>query len=305
MKYLLGLNGEPIEDRVSSTFCGVGMIRGEYLCKKLGEYITRSDTQDYIQNYLKHVAALFHPDPVWYRTIEMVAEEINILDGCDEIIDQTNSIKSPLLGYRGIRRGMRLKETFKLELRIVSEVAREHRNIHVLIPFVYDVSEIAFARSCLDEVGFHNNIGMMAEIPSAIVLLDEFIGCGVQHVVVGLNDLTSLVLGSHRACSTYSLLHPAVRYFVEHARAVTKRYGIPLALAGYLSDEVMDYAVDVGCDYIVVHYDAIPQLFGAEFSDLPGLGDFRELKQRIRKCVRTRAIETAVSELKRFHGHDS
>ena len=39
---------------------------------------------------------------------------------------------------------------------------------------------------------------MMVEVPSNVLLLDEFIDCGIDGVSIGSNDLTQLTLGIDR-----------------------------------------------------------------------------------------------------------
>ena len=60
---------------------------------------------------------------------------------------------------------------------------------------------------------------MMVEIPSNVILLDEFLDEGIDGVSVGTNDLTMLTLGVDRdnesVAHLYKETDPAVVYLLE------------------------------------------------------------------------------------------
>lgn len=295
MKYRLGLSAENIHERVSPLFEGVGLLRGEYLCRKINKYVTIPECSDYISRYIKRIATLFSPDPVWYRLIEMEVEEINILDGVDRIIEEKNTI----LGFRGVRRSKLYKDTFLLELKAITEVALEHPNVHVLIPYIYDPSELVFVKDCLNEVGFRNQVGIMAEIPSTILCLEDFLKLGIDNVTVGMNDLSSLVLGAYRGSGLDNFLHPAVKTLLIHAREVTRQHSVPLSVAGYIDRELIKFVEDLDYDYAVLHYSKLGELLGAEFSSLPHQEDLQQIKLKTRELMRKRHERIAVEKWKK------
>ena len=49
----LGLNCEKVSKKLSSDFAGVGLIRSEYLCRNIEEYVTLKSCRDYIYNYVE------------------------------------------------------------------------------------------------------------------------------------------------------------------------------------------------------------------------------------------------------------
>ena len=72
-----------------------------------------------------------------------------------------------------------------------------------MIPFVRTVNELVHTKSLLEQYGLRRGdngfkLWMMAEVPSNVILLEEFIKVGIDGVSIGSNDLTQLVLGVDR-----------------------------------------------------------------------------------------------------------
>jgi phosphoenolpyruvate synthase/pyruvate phosphate dikinase len=275
MKLFLGLNGEPIVDRVSSRFAGVGLIRGEYLCRQAGSYITDPKCQQLLATYVARVADLFAPDPVWYRFIEMESSEINLLPGADRLVEE----KTTMLGLRGVRRGLRYRDTFGTEAEVITSVAASRRNLHALVPFIHDPTELESVQTMLSGLGFRN--------------LRDFLSLGVANVTVGLNDLTSLTLGAYRGSGYDDPMHPAVRRLLAIAREATAGREVLLAAAGYLSPAMIDVCEGLGYDAAVVHYSKLPEVLGDSFAMLPGRLDLDAIKRDVRTRVGARARRAA------------
>lgn len=275
MKYKLSLGGEKILDRVSPIFTGIAMIRGEYLCKQKRQYITMPALQEYIYGYIANIAQVFAPDDVWYRTIELTAERINELEGVDHRFNE----RQPDLGLRGIRRGARHPETFLKELKLISTLSKNYTNVHLLIPFIHDIKELHVVKRLLEEVDYKNKIGIMAEIPSTILCLEEFCELGINNITMGINDLTTFTLGASRNSDIYNKTHPAVIKLMERAVEIGFKYGIETGLAGYLNQEIHDIAKEMHFNFLAVHYHEIPLLFGEKFADLPEVDIFYKIKR--------------------------
>ena len=287
MKFLLGLNGEPITSRVSRLFGGVGLIRGEYICRRENAYVTLERCQVAIQDYCEAISKLFAPDPVWYRFVEMESSEVNLLPGMDYHVDE----KTTMLGLRGVRRAMRYPAAFEMEAAIVVTVARRWPNLNVLVPFVSDVREFEFVNNSLARLGFPNRVGMMAEIPSAIMELDNYLLAGLSNVTIGINDLTSLTLGAERRSANYNPLHPAVLKLVRIALETAGTHGAVAAVAGHLTRDLIEALHAIGCDNVVLHYSNLPELAENEFRDLPHVLDLNRMMEDIRRRVAASLLE--------------
>jgi pyruvate,water dikinase len=185
---------------------GVGLLRAEFMIAQIGEHpsymLAQGRGEEFTQKLaegLTTFAKAFHPRPVVYRTTDFKTNEYRNLKGGEEYEEQE---ENPMLGYRGCSRYLKDIETFKLELEAIKRVRKKYDNLWVMIPFVRTVEEMAGAKRVLEEQDLRQNenskLWMMAEVPSNVFLLDEFIDVGIDGISIGSNDLTQLVLGVDR-----------------------------------------------------------------------------------------------------------
>lgn len=274
MKYRLGLTAEPIENTIDARLEGVGLIKSEYLCKYIDAYITLKTCQKFFQEYLSNLCDVFYPHEVWYRTIELSTPELNILKGVDYILEETDS----LLGLRGIRRSIKFLQTFETELNVVTEVAQKHPNLHIFFPFINDPKELKTSIRVLKKVNFPNKYGIMAEIPSAILLLENFIDLGVTNITVGTNDLTTMLLGTNRN-EYHDNTHPAVIKLIEMALNIGKKRNIPITVAGKVNKKLEKICKSLDVDYFIVNYELLEKVLDIPKYKLTHLNLQQELKQ--------------------------
>ena len=293
MQYRLSIAGEAVPTGLAARVDGVGLLRSEYLLRGRNQHITVRETQDQVQKYLESIASQFFPKPVWYRCIDLWSDEANSLDGNDLELDEPN----PLVGCRGLRRAMRNPETFLIELSVLTEVAQSWPNLHVLFPFVGDVEEFKRGLHYLEAVKWTNRIGAMLEIPSAIVGAVGFVQAGASNLLIGLNDLTSLMLGAERGHD--DKLHHAVWWCVEHVRDQVGS-AAEWGLGGNLDSAILARAKEKNVPYATVHYFQAPDLLDVPADDLPDLDWVRSTKVKTRKRIkdyRIRKLTTERSEM--------
>jgi phosphoenolpyruvate synthase/pyruvate phosphate dikinase len=275
MELRLSLSDEPVSAELAARFTAVGLLRGEYIMRHAGQYITVPACQQRIQSYVEAIARVFHPRPVWYRTSELWSDEANGLDGNDvEIIE-----RNPVLGIRGIRRGLQTKATFELELRTIAEVARSWSNLHILFPFVKDAAEFSQGADLLAAIGWPNRIGSMLEIPSAVLQAEKFVAAGATNLLVGLNDLSCLLLGAGRDEKE----HEAVWWCIDHVRRALR--GVEWGIAGNLSPEVARLAREHDVPYVSVHYNDLPSVCDIDARELPALGQLQAIKADTKRRI--------------------
>lgn len=261
MKYMLGLNSEKLEknDKVFSQFDGVGMIRGENLCIEQMKYFTRSDFQEYVIQYLDMVAKQFYGKPVWYRTIDLVPHQINVLEGADEIFSENQY----LIGTRGIRRNLRGKEAFLNELNCFTKASRKNSNLGIIVSFVSKVEEMEIVINLLrNKFKYDGKIGMMVETPAAVIKLEEFNNLGIDNYTLGLNDLTTLILGADRKKKEYyDMTDKAIIDVIKYSTEKIHSFGKEITVAGYLDKEIVEICEKIGVDNCNIHYNLIPKIF--------------------------------------------
>jgi len=280
LNYFLGLNSEPIKEIPDPVLSGVGLIRGEYLCRYLEEYVTENSCQIYISSYLSEIAGTFDPFEVWYRTTEFSSEEINVLKGADHKVMEPQS----LFGERGVRRSLKYKEVFEIELGIVSQLSKTYGNLNIIFPFVTDARDLEECLSLLSKSGFNNKYGVMLEIPSALNFIEDFISLGVSNITIGLNDLTTFMLGVRRGAPGYDMNHKAIYAFISKAaNTINKR--VPLSVAGYLNEEVVGNCESLGVDNVIIHYSDLNRVLHIPAEKLEYSDRLKDIKRLTKKRI--------------------
>ena len=276
-KLYVNLAEPEIADRVAQRDVdGVGLLRAEFIIARLGEhprnFINTGRQDEYVRRLsegMRKIASAFDPRPVIYRATDFKTNEYANLTGGDLYEpDEEN----PMIGYRGAARYIREPDLFELELRALEYVREDHPNLHLMIPFVRTPDEMAHVVKQVDDYGLERNAGepggfqlwMMVEVPSNVILLDEFIDCGIDGVSIGSNDLTQLTLGidrdSERFADSFDERNPAVLKSIEQVITTAKRRGITVSVCGQGPSEHPDLAqrlVDWGITSISVTPDVI------------------------------------------------
>jgi len=266
----------------------------------------QSELIDLMVQRLTQFAAAFAPKPVFYRSLDLglfnssyqektLSEEIeqlplnyssdrgdlssqNIhpqnLDRELNFSHQTNSYH-PILGQHGTFSYMLEPSLLDLEINILSEVDKlGYSNVHLILPFVRSVEEFQFCRSRIEakwnDKPNHFQIWIMAEVPSVLFLLPEYVKAGVQGIAIGTNDLTQLLLGIDREKeeikSVFNARHPAVMRAIKQLISQAKIAGIPCSICGdapVLYPEIIDDLIRWGITSISVNVNAVEQTYQA------------------------------------------
>ena len=81
----------------------------------------------------------------------------------------------------------------------------------------------------------------MVEIPSNVIMLEEFIELGIDGVSIGTNDLTMLTLGvdrdNEKVANAYNELDPAVLWSLERIVTTCKKHSITCSICGQAPSE--------------------------------------------------------------------
>ncbi len=122
------------------------------------------------------------------------------------------------------------------------------------------MDELRNAKRIIRDVGFRNRIGMMAEIPAAILTLEDFCEEGTDFITAGLNDLTSFTLATPRDSPMYDRTHPAVEKLLERVVDVGRRRGVETVLGGDINTRMNEMGKKLGFDSITVFVKDIPNV---------------------------------------------
>jgi pyruvate,water dikinase len=173
-----------------------------------------------------------------------------------------------MIGYRGCFRYTQEPDLFTLELRALAEVRKQYDNLHLMIPFVRTVHELATCLRLVDASPLGADAGLerwiMAEVPSVIYRLPEYAALGISGVSIGSNDLTQLMLGVDRDSALfgagYDERDPAVLEAIKTIITECRRLGLTCSICGQAPSVHPEYAarlVEWGIDSISVNVDAI------------------------------------------------
>lgn len=272
--------GEPdvIDKYVDLPFDGIGLMRIEFILTDwIGYhplYLLETGKADFFVQKLAEgiakVASAIYPRPVVVRFSDFKTNEYRGLRGGEKYEPEE---RNPMIGWRGVSRYIHpaYEKAFRLEVQAIRKVRDEMglKNVWVMLPFVRTTWEVEKVLDIMAEEGLERGkdfkVWIMAEVPSVVLLADEFAKL-VDGFSIGSNDLTQLVLGVDRD----SQLLAGMGYFDERDPAVLNaikmlidaahRHGRTVSICGQAPSvypEIVEFLVANGIDSISVNPDAV------------------------------------------------
>ncbi len=224
---------------------GVGLLRAEFMMSGIGIHPKKAIHDGKNIEYTNRLAdglfsftKSFYPRPVIYRASDFKTNEYRNLIGGEAYEPQESN---PMLGYRGSFRYVSDPDVFNLELEAIKKIRKFGlTNLHLMVPFVRNVQELVQVRKIVAKAGLFRDpdfkFYMMAEIPSNVILLEDFIKVGIDGISIGSNDLTMLILGTDRDNETvakdYSELDPAVLWALKRLITTARKHKISAGICG-------------------------------------------------------------------------
>ncbi|MDX2100397.1 MAG: putative PEP-binding protein [Leptolyngbyaceae cyanobacterium bins.59] len=254
---------------------GVGLLRSELLLLEVLDGIhplqwiaegRQSKLVKRLTELLHQIATTFQPRPVFYRSLDLRSHEFQHLQG-----SPPPSSRDSALGIRGTFSYVLDPTLFDLELATLMHLYQSRvSNLNLLLPFVRTVEEFRFCRQRAEHIGLtlypQFQIWMMAEVPSVLFLVPEYVQAGVQGFSIGTNDFTQLLLGVDRdeaqMADHFNALHPAVVRAITHLIDLANQAGIPCSICGQAPvqyPDLIDILVHHGIHSISVETSAIEQ----------------------------------------------
>ena len=276
-KVYMNLGDPELAEKYSSLPCdGIGLMREEFIWTTYIHehplYLIKTGhpekVVDQLAEGMRQVCQAMAPRPVTLRFSDFKSSEYRDLKGGDEFEPYE---PSALLGWRGASRYYDPKyiEAFKLECQAVVKVREEFglKNLNVMIPFCRNVEECEKVVAIMAGEGLQPGkdfkVWLMAEIPSNIILADQF-NKYVDGYSIGSNDLTMLVLGCDRDNDTVSHIYDernlAVRRAVRHLIEVAHSEGKTVSICGQAPSvypEFCEFLIKSGIDSISVNPDTV------------------------------------------------
>ena len=253
---------------------GVGLMRAEFIITGIGEHpmamIKQGRSKEYVAKLSEGIATIaseFAPRPVVYRATDFKSNEYKNLKG-GENFEQEES--NPMIGFRGASRYIRQREEFALELEAIKQVREKKnlKNLWLMIPFVRTLDELVSVKELIRESGLEQGpdfkLWIMCEVPSTVILMDEFCQLGIDGVSIGSNDLTQLTLGIDRdntvLASDFDERDPAVIQSIEHVARTCREYNVTCSICGQAASdypEVVEALVRAGATSVSVSADRV------------------------------------------------
>ncbi|MCC5646883.1 phosphoenolpyruvate synthase [Nostoc sp. CHAB 5824] len=266
-----------IEQVQSFPVDGVGLLRSELMVLNIlsgqhpNSWILGGRQAELLERWSEQImqfARAFAPRPVFYRSLDWPQD-------LPSLSDNLQSSPQSMLGERGTFSYLQNPAVFELELKALASVQQAgYSNVNLLLPFVRTVEEFVFCRrkveqALLTEVS-QFQLWMMAEVPSVLFLLPEYVKAGADGISIGTNDLTQLLLGvdreQGRLAKVFNERHPAVMSAIAQLIQMAKSAGIPCSICGQapaLYPEIIDKLVEWGITSISVEPEAVERTYQA------------------------------------------
>lgn len=261
---------------------GVGLLRSELMTVELLENEhplmglrqgRESELIELMVDRLSQFASAFSPRPVFYRSLDLLP--LNPLNETSSIYDNSGDIFNPILGLHGTFSYMLDSAFFDLEIKVLKRLYElGYNNVHLILPFVRSLEEFVFCRGRIEDIWKGKpssfEIWIMAEVPSVLFLLPEYVEAGVRGISIGTNDLTQLLFGANREQEQMATAlppsHPAVMRAIKQLISMANTAGIPCCICGdapALYPQIIDDLVRWGITSISVNPNAVEQTYRA------------------------------------------
>jgi pyruvate,water dikinase len=242
-------------------------------------YVYKDKKDYYVDNLalgIAKIAATFFPREVIIRFSDFKTNEYRTLIGGDLYEPHE---ENPMLGWRGASRyyDPKFKTAFGLECKAMKKVREDmgFTNVVPMIPFCRTPEEGKQVIEVMKEHGLDRandkslKVYVMCEIPSNILLADEFLGI-FDGMSIGSNDLTQLTLGLDRDSGIVTHIanenNPAVKKLIAEIIHKCKEKNKYIGICGQAPSDYPDFAkflVEEGIESMSLNPDTVIKIIMA------------------------------------------
>ncbi|KAA5606264.1 phosphoenolpyruvate--protein phosphotransferase [Roseospira marina] len=270
---------------------GVGLLRTEFL------FVNRdaAPTEDEQAEAYTAMVQAMNGLPMILRTLDV---------GGDKAIPYLSmpAEQNPFLGERGIRFCFAHEDLFRTQLRAMFR-ASARGPVRIMFPMIALLEELHRARAIAEAVRLEIGagpveIGMMIEVPSAVVMAPEF-ARAVDFFSIGTNDLTQYTLAMDRMNPVLARqadgLHPAVLRLIDQTVKAADAAGIWVGACGGIAGDPRGVTILTGLGVRELSV-SIPSIAAvkAQIRD-QSLAANRALATRALACTDAAAVRALVS----------
>jgi len=249
---------------------GIGLAREEFIISsQIGEHpisMIEHGRQEFFIKKLSEsigkICAYLYPRPVIVRFSDFKTNEYANLKGGEKFEGKE---ANPMIGFRGASRYIdkSFEPGFRLECRAMKIVAERMglKNLKVMIPFCRTIEEANAVLKIIKNEKLKTEIYVMAEIPSNVILADEFNKL-FDGYSIGSNDLTQLTLGVDRdnetLSKTFNENNTAVKRLIRQLIETAHKHKRKVGICGEAPSKYPDFVrflVECGIDSISVNPD--------------------------------------------------
>jgi len=277
---------------------GVGLYRTEFLYLAVN---TEPTEEQHYDAYCEVLAAM-NDLPVVFRTLDLGADKLGQLPGREEE-------RNPFLGLRSIRLSLRNLPQFRTQLRAILR-ASVLGSARIMFPLISSLQELRQAKMVvadmmedLEEAGIvfdrDIQIGMMVEVPAAVVMLDKFLP-EVDFISIGTNDLIQYALAVDRSnnevADRYQASDPAVLRLLDMSLKAARKADIPASVCGQMSGDAsyIMLLLGLGLRALSVPPAVIPEI--KKICRSVSISQCHEIAQRALAMESPREIDTYLRE---------
>lgn len=263
---------------------GVGLFRTEFM---YADPHVNPDEEFQFNNYRKSLSML-QGRPLVIRTLDI---------GGDKFFQDVRmgKEKNPFLGCRSIRLCLERLDIFKPQLRALLRASAEGP-LWILLPMISSVDELKKVRLLIDDLKaqlkeegerFNANVplGIMVEIPSAVVILDMLVDM-VDFVSIGTNDLVQYTLAVDRVNDSvadyYQVAHPAILRMIKQVVDICEPKQKHVTLCGEMAADPVYTPLLVG---LGVHTFSVSPFALLEVKEVVRTLDMPTAKSIAEKCL--------------------
>lgn len=240
---------EDVQQAIESGADGIGVLRTDFL------YTNRPappSVDEQVQFYTQ-IAEGLHGAPLVVSTLDLT-EQKNI-----PYLEKMSQGNLPAGGLRGVRFGLAHRNIFLQQIKALLRVAARFP-VKMLLSMVSSPTEVrktlALFGEARSELRQEKNpfadkisLGVVIEVPSSVVLLDQFIK-EADFFFIGTDDLISFVMAAERSGSVlfaeHEMLQPAVLRIIRDVASTAHQSGIDVNVAGSLTANPLAIPILIG-----------------------------------------------------------